>query len=249
MAKSVNETGHTKNVSNFLALIDFVDGWGTDYKPTNLLHKLAAIKAQYPLCEKVEKESRDEEKKINDLIDKRQIIFNPLQPFATRVYNSFIALDIPKETKAGALEINRKIQGRRATPKKGDTPAVEGEAPKGKSVSASQLSFDNNVKHIDDLRAWVELCTDYNPNETDLKVAAIKTYHDQLDKANKDVIKGFVPYNNKLDERDVALYGEKTGMVDVALGIKLYAKGAFGATSARYKQISGLAFRKLPRKK
>lgn len=63
------------------------------------------------------------------------------------------------------------------------------------------------------------------------------------------MIKGFVPYNNKLDERDLALYGEKTGMVDVALGIKLYAKGAFGATSARYKQISGLAFRKLPRKK
>lgn len=249
MAKSVNETGHTKNVSNFLALIDFVDAWGADYKPTNALYKIAAIKAQHPLCEKVEKESRDEEKKFNDLVDKRQIIFKPLSTYCTRVYNSFISLDIPEETKAGALEINRKIQGRRATPKKGDTPTVEGEKPKGKSVSASQLSFDNNVKHIDDLRAWVELCTDYNPNETDLKVAAIKSYHDQLDKANKDVIKGEVPYSNKLDERDVALYGDKTGMVDVALGIKKYAKGAFGATSAKYKQISGLAFRKLPRKK
>jgi hypothetical protein len=31
MAKSVNETGHTKNVSNFLALIDSVQGWGADY--------------------------------------------------------------------------------------------------------------------------------------------------------------------------------------------------------------------------
>lgn len=249
---SVIETGHTKNVSAFLAFIGFVDGWGADYKPTNPLLALAAIKAQHPLCEKAEKEARDQEKIFDDLVDKRQIAFEPLKPYATRIYNSFISLDIAKETKQGALEINRKIQGKRATPKKDDKPATtEGETPKvkGKSSSASQQSFDNNVKHIDDLRAWVELHTDYNPNEADLKVAAIKAYHDKIDKANKDVINGQVPYDNKLDARDTALYAEKTGMVDVALAIKKYALGAFGSKSSKYKQISGLSFRKLPRKK
>ena len=45
------------------------------------------------------------------------------------------------------------------------------------------------------------------------------------------------------------MYAPKTGMVDLILEVKKYAKGAFGATSAKYKQISGLKLRKLPRKK
>jgi hypothetical protein len=237
MASTI-ETGHTKNVSAFFALITIVEGWGADYQPTNPLLALSTIKAQHANCELIEKEARAEIKKFDNLVDIRQIEFAPLQPYATRIYNSFISLDIPKQTKDGALEINRKIQGKRATPKKDNTAtSIEGEAenPKAKNVSVSQQSFDNGVKQIDDLRAWVALHPIYNPNETDLKVTSIADFHDKLDKANKDVINGLVPYNNKLDERDKALYAEKTGMVDVALAIKKYALGAFGTKSAKYK--------------
>jgi hypothetical protein len=248
----IQETGHTKNVSAFYAMLGYVQGWGTDYKPTNPLLALAKITAQHPLCETAEKEARDQEKVFNDLVDDRQIAFKTLKPYSTRIYNSFSSIGLPKETVNGALEINRKIQGRRATPKKDNTtPATEGETPKGggKSISASQQSFDNNVKHLDDLRAWVELQAIYNPNETDLKIAAIKAYHTKIDTANKAVIAAQVPYDNKLNARDAALYGETTGMVDIALEIKKYALGAFGSKSPKYKQISGLKFRKLPRKK
>lgn len=247
---SIIETGHTKNVSTFLELVVYVTGWGASYAPTKAAISVANLTALHPTCEAAVKAADDQEKIFNDLVDKRMIAFDPLQGLSTRVTNAFSVIDLAEETVAGAKEINRKIQGKRATPKKDDKPATEGEAPKGgKSISASQMSYDNNVKHFSDLVAWISLQSTYNPNETDLKVAALNTYKTKIDTANKAVINGQVPYDNKLDARDALLYAPKTGMVDIALEVKKYAKSAFGATSAKYKQISGLKFTKQPRKK
>lgn len=171
------------------------------------------------------------------------IAFESLQPYSTRILNAFSVIDLPQDTVNGAIEINRKIQGQRATPKK------EATATDGKSVSASQMSYDNNVKHFSDLTAWVSLQPTYKPNEKDLQVPALNSYETKIDNANKAVINGQVPYDNKLDARDLLLYAPKTGMVDIALEIKKYAKSAFGAKSAKFKQVSGLAFTKQSRKK
>lgn len=240
---STHETGHTKNVSTFLALLGFVNGWGADYQPTKEAISAANLTALHPVCEAVVKDTENEEKVFADLIDQRMIAFSTLQPYSTRILNAFSVIDLPQDTVNGAIEINRKIQGQRATPKK------DGTATEGKSVSSSQMSYDNNVKHFSDLTAWVSLQPTYKPNEKDLKVAALNDYKTKIDNANKAVIAGQVPYDNKLNERDLTLYAPKTGMVDIALEVKKYAKSAFGATSAKYKQISGLAFTKQLRKK
>lgn len=247
---STHETGHTKNVNTFLELIGFVNGWGATYVPTKTAISAANLAILHPLCEAAVKAADDQEKIFNDLVDKRMIAFDPLQGLSTRVTNAFSVIDLPQDTVNGALEINRKIQGKRATPKKDDPPKEGEEKGKGgKSSSASQLSYDNNVKHLGDLISWVSLQSVYNPNEADLKVAALNTYKTKIDTANKAVITGQVPYENKMDARDLLLYAPKTGMVDIALEVKKYAKSAFGATSAKYKQISGLKFTKQPRKK
>jgi len=252
MSKSTQESGHTKNEKAFLALTGFTEGWGADYQPTNPALALAAIKILHPLCEKIVIDSDKATAVFDDLIDTRIIAFKPLKTTSTRVCNAFSVIDLPQETVDGALEINRKIQGKRATPKKDHEATANPETPSGKggkNSSASQLSYDSGVKNLNSLISWVELKPVYNPNETDLKVVTLKKYFTKIDKANKDVIKGQVPYENQLDARDALMYADKTGMVDIALAIKKYAKGAFGATSAKYKQISGLIFRKLPRKK
>jgi len=247
---STIETGHTKNVSTFLELVGFVNGWGATYAPTKAAISAANLTALHPVCEAAVKAADDQEKVFADLVDKRMIAFDPLQSLSTRVTNAFSVIDLPQDTVNGAIEINRKIQGKRATPKK-DAPTTEGTptTPKGKSISASQMSYDNNVKHFSDLTAWVALQATYNPNETDLKVAALNTYKTKIDTANKAVIAGQVPYENKMDARDALLYAPKTGMVDIALEVKKYAKSAFGASSAKYKQISSLKFTKQPRNK
>lgn len=248
----VNETGHTKNVSTFYSLVGFAKGWGKDYQPTNPILALDNLGAMHPKCETAVKEADDADKNFSDLVDKRMAVFQPLQSYATRIVNTFAALDLPKETIAGAKEINRKIQGKRATPKAAVSTEPKDAATVAadkKSISSSQMSYDNNVKHLNDLRAWVEMYPEYNPNEQDLTIEAIKDYCSKLDLSNKAVLDGLVPYQNKLDARDLLLYADKTGMVDMALFVKKYAKGAFGATSPKYKQVSGLTFRKLARKK
>lgn len=240
------ETGHTRNVSNFLSLIGFVGGWGADYKPVKAAISAANITSLHPLCEAAVKAADDQKKIFDDLIDKRDVAFNPMKPLATRVVNAFSVIDLPQETVDGAITINHKIQGKRSTPKKNANPA-DPNAPN--SISASQLSFDNDVKHFHDLLSWVSLQPIYNPNEADLKIAALTTFYGKLDSTNKAVINGKIPYDNKLDARDALLYAPKTGMVDIAYEVKKYAKSAFGATSARFKQVSSIKFTKQPRKK
>jgi hypothetical protein len=247
---STHETGHTKNVNTFLSLLGYVNGWGDTYVPTKASISAANLATIHPLCEAAIKAADDEEKVFDDLVDKRMIAFDPLQSYSTRILNAFSVIDLPQDTVNGAIEINRKIQGKRATPKKIAPPADGTPATtKGKSISSSQLSFDNNVKHFSDLTAWVSLQPIYNPNEKELKVNALNDFLKILDSTNKAVINGKVPYENKLDERDALLYAPKTGMVDIALEVKKYALSAFGSSSAKYKQISGLKFTKQPRKK
>jgi len=42
--------------------------------------------------------------------------------------------------------------------------------------------------------------------------------------------------------RDIVLYADKSGLVDVAQDSKLYVKSAYGANSTQYRSISGITF-------
>ncbi|MFC4230983.1 hypothetical protein ACFOW1_03715 [Parasediminibacterium paludis] len=247
---STQETGHTKNVNNFLQLINYGSGFGTKYNPTKEALKIANLTTQQLACEASVKAASKATKIYDDLVDERMMAFDPLQSYATQIISAFSIIDLPQDTVNGAIEINRKIQGKRATPKKDNTKTTtetSTDANTGGSSSASQQSYDNYVTHFSNLIDWVELQPTYNPNEAELKVAAMKLYLDKIDKANKAVIAGIVPYKNALAERDELLYAEKTGLVDTALDVKTYIKSVFKANSPEYKLVSGIAFTRPPK--
>jgi hypothetical protein len=246
---STPETGHTKNVNNFLLLIQCCIGFDTKYNPVKEALKIANLTAQQLACDAIVKAASKATKVFDDLVDERMIAFEPLQSYSTQILNAFSIIDLPQDTVNGAIEINRKIQGKRATPKKDKSKDTTQTPPLGnKGASVSQQSYDNYVTHFGDLIDWVELQLTYNPNEPELKVAAMKLYWDKIDKANKAVIAGLVPYKNALAERDALLYGEKTGLVDTALDVKTYVKSVFKANSPQFKQVSGIAFTRQERK-
>ncbi len=247
---STSETGHTKNVNNFLLLINYCVGLGTKYNPTNNALKVANLTTQQATCEAEVKNASKQTKIYNTVVDERRLAFNPLQSYATQIVNAFSIINLPDNTVNGAIEINRKIQGKRATPKNDSLPPTSTATPAEEedAISASQQSFDNYVKHFGDLIDWIELQPTYNPNETELKVAAMKTYLDKIDNANKAVIAAKVPYDNALDSRDAVMYADKTGLVDTALDVKKYIKAVFKADSPQYKQVSGIAFTRQPRR-
>ncbi len=245
MAKQVNETGHTINVANYKSQIAFNAAYGSKYAPTNDLIKLTNMQAHCKLCDDATVEASKQEGIFGQLTKQRQIIFQPLDTLSTQVINSFASLDLDDTIIEGAREYNRKIQGTRATPlkpKKSKTTEITDNPEVPTTISASQQSYDNLVQHFEDLINWVAAQSLYKPNEAELKVAALQTYLAKLKKANKDVTDAEPTYKNALQARDVLLYAETTGLVDVVLKSKKYVLSVFKSKSAEYKQVSSIKY-------
>jgi hypothetical protein len=184
-------------------------------------------------------------------IDARQIIFDPLQTFATRIINALKASGASDAVIKDALTINRKIQGKRAKPikeventqtQKAVDPKIPIDPNVPVNISVSQLSFDSMVEHYSKLIALLTTVTVYNPNEPELKIAGLNTLHANMKASNNSAITATTNFINARIARNNLLYAKVTGMLTVAQECKSYVKSVYGATSAQYKAVSGIKF-------
>ena len=83
----------------------------------------------------------------------------------------------------------------------------------------------------------------YTPNEEELKVNTLANYYTNLSSVNLSAIQAETALSNARMVRNEILYKSGTGLVDIAQSVKTYVKSLYGATSAQYKQVSGLAFK------
>ena len=243
---STSETGHAKNVANFQDLISFCNGYGASYNPnkasitlaalgtkqTDAITALAAVNTNIPAS--------------TNAINQREILFNPLNKLITRVLNAVAASDVSKQVIDDVKTIARKLQGKRATPKiptiidDPTTPANESQ----KSISASQMSFDQRIQNMDKLIQLLTSLPGYKPNEPELSIAALTTLFNNMIAANTAAINAYTPLSNARIERNKILYNDITGLVTVAANVKTYIKSLFGATSPQYSQVNKLKFTK-----
>jgi hypothetical protein len=84
---------------------------------------------------------------------------------------------------------------------------------------------------------------EYTPNEEELQIITLAALYTSLSALNVAAVQAETALNNMRMSRNELLYKTGTGMVDVALSVKTYVKSLFGATSAQYKQLSGLTFK------
>ena len=68
---STSETGHTKNVTALYEALAIIGGWGADYKPTKAVLSFANLTLLHPKCEKVVKESGEQEGIFDNLVDQK----------------------------------------------------------------------------------------------------------------------------------------------------------------------------------
>ncbi len=241
---ATSETGHAKNVANFEDLISFCTGYGASYNPNKDSIKLPALTALH--TEAVAKLAGVTAALIpwSNAIGQREILFEPLSKLVTRVINALDASDVPKQIVNNAKTIAKKIQGKRATPQNNPTPPEPPLPPdeNPKTISASQMSFDNRIENMDKLIQLLAAQPGYAPNETELTTAALTTMLTNMRAANTDAINAYTPLSNSRIERNNVLYQIDTGLVAVAGDVKKYVKSVFGATSPQYKQISSLKF-------
>jgi hypothetical protein len=173
----------------------------------------------------------------------RELAFKPFKSLATKIVNGLAATEATAQTVDDVKSTNNKIQGKRAKAvEKPDAKALAAGAEPVKTASTSQQSYDKLIDHFAQLIATLTAEPKYLPNENELKVATLNTLLTDLRAKNTAVISATTALSNARIARDKALYGETTGILDVAQDVKQYVKSLFGASSPQYKQVSGLKF-------
>jgi hypothetical protein len=205
--------------------------------------KLPALSAQLAAANSALQAVKVAKTSFDNATKARELVFKPLKPLSTKIINASAATDADEQTIDDAKTTNSKIQGKRAKAvEKPDAKALAAGAEPVKTASTSQQSYDKLIDHFAQLIATLTAEPKYLPNENELKVATLNTLLTGLRAKNTAVISATTALSNALIARDKALYGETTGILDVAQDVKQYVKSLFGASSPQYKQVSGLKF-------
>lgn len=241
---STSETGHAKNVSNFEDLISFCTGYGTKYNPSNPNLALVALNTLLTNTRTSLTELNESLAPWINAVNAREIAFKPLNALITRVINALDATEASAEVVADARSISKKIQGVRSKAKENPSPPdPNNPAPDPKTISASQMSYDSRIENLEKLVKLLAVQSEYTPNETELSVAALETFHANLITLNTAAVNTYTTVSNKRIARNGFIYNPVTGIVAIAGSVKKYVKSVFGVSSPEYKQISGLQFR------
>lgn len=240
---STSETGHAKNVANFEALITVCKGYGVTYNPSRVAIGLPALTALLDSAQNTIRALKVIETAYDNATNAREIAFEPLKKLCTRVINALKATEATQQTVNDAATSNLKIQGRRATPKKAPVPAKEGlQLDQPKTISTSQQSFDSLIENFGSLIETLKAEPLFTPNETDLQVAQLTALIADLTTKNKGAAAAETDYDNALIARNKILYAPETGLYDITVSIKTYARSVFKKGSPELKQLTDLKF-------
>jgi hypothetical protein len=239
------ETGHAKIVANFGALISAITAYGAAYNPSKPSITLSVLYGLNENAKNVMKTLNTLLGQASIVIAAREVAFEPLSKLTTRILNALRASDSTQQVDDSVQSLVRKIQGKRATPKKTaeEKAALQAEGKEIKEVSSSQMGFDNRLASFDHLIQLLSSIPQYAPNEEDLKVYTLTNIYNTLAALNTNAVNAEIALSNARISRNEILYKTDTGLVDTAASVKMYIKSLYGATSPQYKQVSGLAFK------
>lgn len=243
----INDSGHAKNIANFEMLTVYVTGYGSVYNPSNASIQLSNLTAKAAEALSINQQVNDMAAKNSNAVALRDLSFQPLKKFSTRILNAIKASNVSQQVTDNAISHNRKLQGQRASAKltdeEKDKLAAQGVAVN--QISAAQLSYDNQLNTLDKQIKLLATIPSYNPNETELQIATLTALYNDLLQKNRDVVARASELSTQRLNRDRILYHPETGIVALALDVKNYVISIFGASSPQYKQISGIPFRTL----
>lgn len=240
-----NESGHEKNLANLDVEISTAQGIGEKFLPSNPLLMIDSMLNLRSNCSNAMNAVREAFADFKTAVTARAEAFSKLSKLVTRVSNTLIASGVSSGIIESAKPLFRKLQGRRAKAKMTEDEK-QAAIDSGKAVreaSASQMSFDNQIGNFSQLIDFLSR-QNYAPNEKDLQIESLKAFLTELKQKNAAVVEATTALYNARAKRDELMYKEDTGMVSIAMDFKAYIKGAFGPSSAHFRKVSGLEFRK-----
>lgn len=237
---STSEVGHAKNVANFLTLITYSEGFGTQYNPSTAALKIAALKAQ----------QLQAKASINNIIplntefkrktNERAEAFAGLETLATSIVNALSASNASENTVNDAKEFQHKIHGTRVdnTP-----PQAEDDDTPPDSISVSQRSYDQLIEHFTGLIAVADAEPLYNPNELHLKITTLETKLADMTAKNNAIALAHFNVTTARNNRKAKLYHPETGLVATAKLVKDYVESVFTYNSPEFTLVNSVHFR------
>jgi len=186
------------------------------------------------------------ERASEDFATTRNIAFDALDPFVTRLINAVRISDAPAQTIEHGDSIVRVYRNQRATEIIPPAKTAEGteEEESARTNKMRNSSFNTRIENYRNLVLLVNAIVGYKTNETDLTVEAISERLDNLKLVNSACITAEAELEAARKLRDIVLYADKTGLVSIGKDSKLYVKSAYGANSTQYKSIRGITFRR-----
>jgi hypothetical protein len=245
--KTTSIAGHKQNVTNLNVLSSRVSSFGSAYNPSNPT-------LTQPNLDLVGRNGQN----ANDRVDVAHVAFlnaraariNAAGDLDALVTRSLSAVKISGATTATidqAKSLARKVHGKRASKilSEQELVAAKAEGHEVNQVGKHDSSYTIKIDNFSKYGLYLSSIAEYRPNEPDITPVALNTKLSDLKMKNIDYLNAVTAYESALASRDVVLYADHVGVVDVAQNVKTYVKSVFGATSPEYKQISSLVFVKL----
>ncbi len=242
------ETGHARNVSHFEQIIAHCVGLGEIFNPSNHAITIEATNQLLTRSRGVINLVSQKHNLYSEAVDAREILFQNLDKFVTRLLRAMQSSTITDEKIEDAKTIIRKIKGQRAKSISQNTAQLIDNQIEDSSLnqpvkkSSSQRSYDNRLENFAKLIDLLQNDPNYSPNETELKTTTLLAMVADMRAKNTAVLNALVALTSARIQRDKILYSNNTGLVDVARDLKAYIGALFGTTSPEYKTIMKITF-------
>lgn len=239
---SISEKGHAKNIANANLLNTYIIQFGAIYNPSNPQLLLANLQAIY-------NNSFLHQQGVNNIVapytlavDHRETIFAPVSKKVTKLRKVYKATEnVTQVQLEDFMTLARKLKGVR---KVNNIPTTDANTEQNQH-STSQMSYDQRTNNFDMLISLLQNTPNYNPNETEYKIATLQAEKAQMLQATQNVANTFIPLNNARSIRNNSLYLSQDNLVDTFNKAKDYLFTILDSNSAQYKAISKIKFKKV----
>jgi hypothetical protein len=234
---STSEVGNNKNVANFNTLAQILEEMGTLYNPSNANICLASLHPiQVTLATAVN--NLNEKKPIyTNAVADREIAMALMRVKTSRILNAFKSVNVSEKDKANATALVRKIRGDRRRAK------VNPDTADANTISTAQLSYDSRIANIDVLIAFISSHSEYNPNESDIKITSLQTSNQELKNFTQTVNSAGSTLITARKERNDILYNNTENVIAIAREVKSYLKSLGDNGKPYYKAVVRLQFK------
>ncbi|MCF8425395.1 MAG: hypothetical protein K9H61_05500 [Bacteroidia bacterium] len=233
-----NLSSFNAKMNNFSGLIDVVKKFGTAYNPSNTNLSLTALETFLTEGRLANKRVNDAETVYLNAATRRSNLFKDQNQILSRILAILQSEGVDKNLYHDLNQVVKQIKG---YSKKQSAPAVIGEPQPNKHTGA-YLTLEKRAEDFLQVISFLEMIPNYQPNNTELEITALKAYQLEMEQINDVVATSENALSNERHKRDLLFYNEENGIIVVGRQVKAYIRGSFGRTSSEHLQVIPFKF-------